>query len=46
MPSLPNEFITWTVMGNDDCGNSIGKDREEKINEMQRTQCMGQQDKK
>ncbi|KAM9520473.1 uncharacterized protein ACIB01_016509 [Guaruba guarouba] len=35
-----NEFI---VMGNEECGNSAGRDREE-INEMQKTQCVGHQD--
>lgn len=33
-------------MGNDDsCGDSIGRDREGKINERGRTQCMEQQNR-
>lgn len=42
MLSLPSEFI---VMGNEECGNSTGRDREEKINEVQKMQCVGHQDK-
>lgn len=32
-------------MGNEECGNSTGRDREEKINEVQKMQCVGHQDK-